>query len=98
MATIKDELDNIGSELTRKAKKYALPNKKTGALDRSFSYKTVFISNNKFQIVVNEKFYGKYLNAKTGYMDKAISETIPNGLDSIIDTIVGEILNDIKKL
>ena len=95
MSSIREELDELGREITRVAKQGALKNKKTGALDKSFGYETVFISEEKFQIVINEKYYGKFLNNKTHYMDKAIEETVPKGVDNIIDTIVGEIMNKI---
>ena len=96
MATIKQELDNLGKKITADAKKNALPNKKTGNLDKSFSYETVFLSDEKFNLVINEKFYGQFLNKKTGYMDKAIEKNIDKGIEDIINTITGEILNPIK--
>ena len=96
MATVKQELDNLGKKITADAKKNALPNKKTGNLDKSFSYETVFLSDEKFNLVINEKFYGQFLNKKTGYMDKAIEKNIDKGIEDIINTITGEILNPIK--
>ena len=95
MVTVQEELDNIGKKITADAKRNALKNKKTGALDRSFGYDSSFISNESFQIVIHEKHYGKYLNAKTHYMDKAIAKNIDSGIDSIINLITGEILNPI---
>lgn len=100
--TVKGELDELGANIVRDAKRNAKPNKKTGKLDRSFSYETTFISDNNFNIVINEKYYGKFLNSGHGsfkgtqYMDKAIKSNIDSGLESIINTIVGEILNPIK--
>lgn len=97
MDTVQEELDNLGRKIASDARKNALPNKKTGALDRSFGYDSTFISNDNFQIVIHEKNYGKYLNAKTHYMDKAIASNIDKGIDSIINLITGEILNPITK-
>lgn len=101
--SVKDELDNLGRRIAADAKKNALPNKKTGALDRSIKYETTFISNEKFQIVIDEKYYGTYLNSGTRrgikgthYMDRAIEKNIIKGTDDIINTIAGEILNSIK--
>ena len=42
---VQQELDNLGKNITADAKKNALPNKKTGALDRSFNYEYTFSSN-----------------------------------------------------
>ncbi len=98
MSSIKDELDELGRKITEDAKKYALPNKKTGALDKSFKYETNFISNEKFQIVINEKYYGVYLNNKTHYMDRALKENLPKGTESIINAITGEILQSVKEI
>lgn len=95
--TVKDELDIIGRKITADARKGALKNKKTGALDRSFKYENSFISNDNFQLVINEKYYGEYLNKKTKYMDKAISSNLDKGIDSIVNIIAGEILNPITQ-
>ncbi len=99
---VKKELEDLGKAIVKDAKKNALPNKDTGNLDRSLSYETVFISDDKFQIVINEKYYGKFLNSGTKnfkgthYMDKAIDKNLDKGIDSIIEAITGEILNPIK--
>lgn len=101
MSTVQDDLDNLGKSIANDAKKNALPNKKTGKLDRSIKYQTSFISNDKFQIVINEKSYGKWLNdghgsfAGTLYMDKAVKSNIDKGINNIINTITGDILNNI---
>ena len=91
---IEDELDKIGKAITNDARKGALKNKRTGALDRSFSYDYSYINNNKFTIVISEMFYGKYLNNKTKFMDKAISKNIKN-IDPIIDIMIDEMLDKI---
>jgi hypothetical protein len=95
MKTVKDELDKLGKDITADAKKNALPNKKTGQLDKSFSYDYTFINDEKFSLVINEKFYGKFLNNKTKYMDKAVEKNLTKGSDSIIDVMAGEFLNEI---
>lgn len=97
MSSLQDELNNIGKNITNDARKGALKNKKTGALDKSFKYESSFISNDTFQLVINEKYYGEYLNKKTKYMDKAISSNLDKGIDSIVNIIVGEILNPITQ-
>lgn len=100
--SVKDELDELGKNIAKDAKKNALPNKKTGKLDRSIKYDYTFISNEKFQLVINEIYYGKYLNSGhdsfkgTQYMDKAIDKNLNNGVNSITNAIVGDIMNDIK--
>ncbi len=101
--SVKNELDKLGNNIAKDAKQNALPNKKTGALDRSIKYETTFISNDKFQIVINEKFYGQFLNSGHGsfkgtkYMDKAITKNLPKGIDNIVNTIIGDIMNPIKE-
>lgn len=97
MINIQDELDLLGKNITRDAKKGALKNKRTGQLDKSFNYESSFISNDNFQLVINEKEYGQYLNKKTKYMDKAIKSNLDKGIDSIINIITGEILNPITQ-
>ena len=104
MSSVQDELNNIGKKITADAKKNALPNKKTGALDKSFKYESSFISNDNFQLVINQKYYGVYLNSGNGrgfegthYMDRAIASNLPKGIDSIVNIIVGEILNPITQ-
>ena len=97
MATVKEELDMLGRKITADAKRNALPNKRTGQLDKSFNYESSFISNDNFQLVINEKEYGQYLNKKTKYMDKAIKSNLDKGIDSIINIITGEILNPITQ-
>lgn len=97
MLTVKDELDNLGKNIANDAKRLALSNKKTGALDRSIKYESAFISNDKFQVTINEKDYGQYLNKKTQYMDKAIAKNLDKSIDSIVNIITGEILNPITQ-
>lgn len=96
--SIQQELDNLGKNIVKDAKAGALPNKKTGQLDRSFNYEYTFSSNDKFNIVINQKYYGEYLNNKTHYMDNAIKNNLPNGVEDIINTIIGEIMNPITQI
>ena len=100
--SVQQELDNLGKNIVKDAKAGALPNKKTGALDRSFNYEYTFISNDKFNITINQKYYGVYLNSGNGrgfkgthYMDRAITSNLPKGIDDIINIISGEILHKI---
>lgn len=91
---IQDELDKLGKTITSDAKRLALPNKKTGKLDKSFKYNYTFVNNEKFTIVISEMDYGKYLNAKTHYMDKAIDKNVKN-ISPIINIMIDEMLNKI---
>ena len=50
MATVKDELDRLGSNIVKDARKNAEKNKKTGTLDRSLSYDTVITNDNVFSL------------------------------------------------
>jgi hypothetical protein len=99
---VKKELEALGKAIATDAKKNALPNKDTGALDRSINYEVAYISDEKFNISINEKYYGKFLNSGhrsfkgTKYMDRAVEKNLSKGLDSIIEVMTGEILNPIK--
>ena len=93
--TVREELDELGRKITADAKQGALKNKKTGALDKSFSYEYSFINDNQFSLVINQKYYGKYLNNKTHYMDKAIENNISKGISSIVEVLADEFLNEI---
>ena len=57
---VQQELNKLGKNIVKDAKAGALPNKKTGQLDRSFNYEYTFSSNDKFNIVINQKYYGEY--------------------------------------
>lgn len=96
MATVKDEIDELGKKITAEARKNALPNKNTGALDRSFSYEYAFLNDEKFNIVIFEKYYGKYLNDKTHYMDKAVAKYLNRGVEEITNVMADEFMNEIK--
>lgn len=93
--TVQQELQALGLKLQKSARKYALPNKKTGLLDRSLRYKTSYTGNDKFYIYLQEVFYGEYLNRKTSFMDKAIEETITNSaVGDISDVIIENLMKD----
>lgn len=102
MATVKDELNNLGKAIVKDAKSNVRPNKRTGALENSISFETAFIADDKFVLTINEKYYGKFLNSGTKnfkgtkYMDKAVEKNLDKGIDSIIEILTGEILNPIK--
>ena len=104
MATVKDELDSLGKKITADMKRLAKPHIDTGALDRSFKYESVFISDEKFNLVIYQKYYGKYLNNHMnrvgrfgpGYIDTALKNNLTNGIDSIVNVMADEFLNQIK--
>ena len=54
MVTVKEELDLLGKNITADMKRLAKPHIDTGALDKSFKYESVFISNDKFNIVIGK--------------------------------------------
>lgn len=91
------ELDNLGGKIVRDAKRNALPNKKTGKLDRSFKASSTIDSIDSFSVTISEQHYGVYLNNKTNYMDKAINSNIDNGIDKIVDTLADDIVASIIK-
>lgn len=95
MSTVRDELDRLGKSIVKDAKKNASKNKKTGRLERSLKYKTTNTGDEKFSVVIEEMYYGKYLNKKTDYMDKAIDANLDDGIESIVDVLTDEILKDI---
>lgn len=95
--SIESELDKIGKNIVKDAKANVAKNKDTGSLQASIRYKTNFIDDDKFNIVIEENDYGKFLNAKTHYMDKAIEKNIKNNeLDSIVNIITDDMLKNFK--
>lgn len=104
MTTVKDELDILGKKITADMKRLAKPHIDTGALDRSFKYESVFISDEKFNLIIYQKYYGKYLNNHMnrvgrfgpGYIDTALKNNLTNGIDSIVNVMADEFLNQIK--
>lgn len=93
--SVQDELNKLGRDIIKDAKSYARPNKKTGTLDKSLTYNTSIINDDKFSLLLQEVYYGEFLNNKTGFMDRAIDRNIDKGIDSIVDVQIDEILNDI---
>lgn len=95
MSGVRRELDRLGRRIIEDAKTYARPNKKTGRLERSLRYNTVVTNEDTFTLVLEEVHYGKYLNNKTEYMDRAIDRNLDRGIDSIVDVQIDELLNNI---
>lgn len=93
--SVQRELDRLGRNIIDDAKRLAKPNKKTGTLERSLSYDTVITNDDNFTLVLEEVYYGKFLNNKTEFMDKAIDRNLDRGLDSIIEIQIDELLKDI---
>lgn len=93
--SVQKELDKLGKNIIKDARKNASKNKKTGTLDRSLDYDTVITGDDTFTLVLQEVHYGKYLNAKTNYMDRAIESNISEGISSIIDVLIDEITEEI---
>lgn len=95
MSGVRRELDRLGRNIIKDAKKNARPNRKTGTLDRSLNYDTVITNDDTFTLVLEEVHYGKYLNNKTEYMNRAIEKNIESGISSIIDVLIDEITEEI---
>lgn len=93
--SVQDELNRLGKAIVKDAIKLAKPNKKTGTLEKSLDYDTTYINNDKFSITIEEVHYGKYLNDKTNYMDRAIENNVPDGIESIIEVQIDELLKNI---
>lgn len=90
--SVKKELDRLGRNIIKDAKKNAAKNKKTGTLERSLNYDTVITNDDTFTLVIEEVHYGKYLNNKTEYMDRAIERNLDKGIESIITVQIDEFL------
>lgn len=93
--SIRKKLDSLGKDIVKEAKKNAKPNKKTGKLDRSIDYDVNIRSLDDLTVTIEEVHYGKYLNDKTNYMDKAISTSLDRHLDDIVDELIDDITKDI---
>lgn len=91
MATVNDELNNLGRQITEDARKFALPNRKSGALNNSFKFNYSYTTKDKFKLNISEQYYGKYLNKKTHYMDRAIQQNLQLGIDKICEVILHEL-------
>lgn len=93
--SVQQELNRLGRNIINDAKKNAAKNKKTGTLERSLNYDTVITNDDTFTLVLEEVHYGKYLNNKTEYMDRAIERNLDKGIESIITVQIDELLNEI---
>ena len=93
--TVQDELDRLGKDIIDDAKKNASKNKKTGKLEKSLTYNTTITNDDNFTLVLEEVYYGQFLNDKNGFMDKAISKNLGDGINNIVDTMIDEILEEI---
>ena len=93
--SVQRELDRLGRNIIDDAKRLAKPNKKTGRLERSLNYDTVITNDDNFTLVLEEVYYGEFLNNKTEFMDKAIDRNLDRGIDSIIEIQIDELINDI---
>lgn len=93
--SVQRELDRLGRRIIEDAKSYARPNRKTGQLERSLNYDTVLTNDDNFTLVLEEVYYGKFLNNKTEFMDKAIDRNLDRGIDSIVEVQIDELLKDI---
>lgn len=69
------------NNLVKRLKKLALPNKKTGKLDKSIKGTAV---NKKGDFNILMLYYGKYLNRDTRFIDKAVNESIKEETNRII--------------
>lgn len=94
--SIKNELDRLGKDIVKEARKNASKNKKTGKLDRSIDYKVDDSNLDEIKLTIEEAYYGKFLNDKTNYMDKAIETSLNRHLDNIVDEITDDILKNLE--
>lgn len=100
--SVNEELNKLGRDIVTDAK--ATVPVDTGALKNSIKYEYNFISLDKFNLVIEEKYYGVFVDKGTNrqraqpYMTNAIKKNLPKGTESIINTITGEILNNIKNI
>lgn len=92
--SLSNELKRLGKDIVKDAKKLAKPNKKTGRLEKSLDYDIVITNDDSFSVVIEEVYYGEYLNKKTDYMDKAIDKNLNRSIDKIVDTLLDDLLTD----
>lgn len=89
--SIRKELDNLGKDIVKDAKKLAKPNKRTGTLERSFDYDVNIRNLDDMTVTIEEVYYGKFLNAHTHYMDKAIDRNLDKAIDKIAEALIDEL-------
>lgn len=97
MRSVKKILKQYGAKIVWDLRKGARPNKKTGTLDKSISYK-VSGKGTKNQLLISQVYYGKYLNAHTGYIDKVANKRLEELADKVAEAYVEDILEKLIKL
>lgn len=90
--SIQKKVEDLGKDIVKEARKNASKNKKTGKLDRSIDYNVNITNLDEIKLTIEEAYYGKFLNDKTNYMDKAIETSLNRHLDDIVDEITDDIL------
>lgn len=95
--SVQRELDKLSKKINADARKNALPNKKTGALDRSFKASAKVIDEDNMIIQIEEKHYGIYLNNKTQFMDEAIEKNLKNNMSPLLQSMADKLLEDLLK-
>lgn len=105
--TVNETLAVLGRDLADRMEQivFAYRNIDTGKLLTSFEHQHTYISNDKFNIVIKQMYYGKYLNAynnkklgyRMGHIDKAFDELLPNGLDDIVSGVLKESFEGISR-
>lgn len=98
MKSVERTLKTYGRKIVWDLRKGARPNKKTGTLDKSISWKVDGRGKNKASLKISQVFYGKYLNAHTQYMDKVFDKRIPELTSEIIDDFTKDLFSDLEKL
>lgn len=96
--SLNKELDRFGRRLQVKMKAYALPNKDTGRLDKSILYTTSSVGREKFKLEVFSMYYGKYLNARTHFFDRAFNDTFEPAIRDMINVQSREIFEDVLEM
>lgn len=93
--TVKQQLDILGQKIVKEAKQLVKSDHyDTGQLYNSLKYVLNYTSDNSFKLVIQEMYYGKFVNGKdgsNGYMTKAIEDNIDKGIKDIIDVQINEI-------
>ena len=89
---ISKELNELGKSIVADAKKLARPNKKTGKLESSIDYTVEGDS-----VSISEESYGKFLNKKTKFMNKAVDKNLDKSIDKIANSIADNIMEELTK-
>lgn len=98
--SVNETLSVLGRDLADRMSEivFAYRNIDTGKLLTSFEHQHTYISADKFNIVIKQMYYGKYLNAynntklgtRMGHIDRAFDELLPGGIDDIVSGILQE--------